>query len=213
MNIYKVSSAQDEIEEAKEKALRDSIKEVRDDPEVNPIDKIDVNDVQVAKPSEDKFERLKRPGLPPEDVEEILNYSPNQRVADNKWTQDQTFSDGDNVYNVGVIKDQVEDSVPVEVDIERYKEVLYENVWGEGGETLSPMDVVLNPTFNKNHVKHMQRIRTAPLDDPIIIRFKNDEIVDGCHRLTRAFLEGRKKILAVFVEEEQMSKAIFEEVK
>ena len=130
--------------------------------------------------------------------------------AESRWTQNQVYDDGENVYDIELLEKVTENNDVAEVYVSKYASQLFDKgVWQEGDKPLSPMMVMGNPTFDDNHMEHMARIRTANVDKPILIRFSNQVVVDGYHRLSRAFLEGKGRIKARFVQEEQMSDAIF----
>jgi hypothetical protein len=131
--------------------------------------------------------------------------------ANDTWTQDQVYSDGQNVYDVGLLIENTKNNFEKKVKLKDYKYLLFDrDVWGVKDRPLSPMDVINDPTFNKENVKHMQRIRTADMSKPILIRLKTNLIVDGYHRLARAFLQGDEFINAKFVAEEQMEASVFQ---
>ena len=138
------------------------------------------------------------------------NWHQNKK-ASTAWTQSQVYSDGNNIYDIGLLIDTVAHNQVRNIKIKDYKCRLFDKtVWGTKERPLSPMDVINNPTFNKDNVKHMQKIRTADMSKPILIRLETGLIVDGYHRLSRAFLQGDERISAKYVAEEQMRNAIFE---
>jgi len=141
-------------------------------------------------------------------------------TADSVWTKGQAYcsrppsSSGDDgyggCYDVGILTDIVSGNEVVPVKVSKISAKLRDNTWGTEEAPLSPFDVMSNPTFSQMHMKHMAKIRTADLSKPVIIRAKTWELIDGNHRLARCVYEGRDRILAVFVQEEQMSKAKLE---
>jgi len=131
-------------------------------------------------------------------------------IARNRWTQNQVYDDGKKVYDIDMLKDAVESNRVELINVSSLIDQLYDKeVWAEGDRELSPMMVLTNPTRDHLTIKHMSRIRTSNPQNPIIIRFSNGKIVDGYHRLTKAFVRGDKTIRARFAQEEQMGKAIF----
>jgi len=122
------------------------------------------------------------------------------------WYRGQVFVDHGETYNIDTLIDTVKRNHVVKIPVSDLKTQLFdEDVWAEAPNRLSPMMVMTNPTKNKLYVKHMQDIRVADMQHPIIIRKSDMKIVDGYHRLARAFLEGRPLIKAVFAEPEQMN--------
>lgn len=124
------------------------------------------------------------------------------------WVKGQVFVDklGD-TYDVDKLIDITSKNHVFKVPVQDLQPQLFDDAWGENGRHLSPMDVLNNPTKNREFVEHMQDIRTANMDKPIIIRKTDAMVVDGYHRLARALLEGRPWIEAVFAEPEQMNEA------
>ena len=78
--------------------------------------------------------------------------------------------------------------MPHEVPLSKFRE-LDEAVWQ--AEAMTVREVA----------DHAQRILEADLSYPVIVS-ATGWIMDGCHRLAKAHLEGRKTILAVFFEED-----------
>jgi 8-oxo-dGTP pyrophosphatase MutT (NUDIX family) len=131
-------------------------------------------------------------------------------VSESRWTQHQVYDDGVAIYDVELLQKVVKPNKPNMVPMKLLVDQLYDKkVWAEGDHDLSPMMVLTNPTFDHANIKHMSRIRMADLDKPIIIRFKDGRVIDGYHRLSKAFMSGHKHVKAVFVQEEQMRNAIF----
>ena len=61
----------------------------------------------------------------------------------------------------------------------------------------------------KGKKAHLVRIKCADLDYPIIIlksKKRRIIIVDGCHRLVKCFIEGRKSVECVYITEEELFK-------
>lgn len=80
--------------------------------------------------------------------------------------------------------------VSIKINIKDYLYTLDFKCWENKGK-ISPKDVIKNKKKYKNDYK---RIKKANLKYPIIIAKNN--IVDGVHRLTKAFIENRKYIKA-----------------
>lgn len=132
-----------------------------------------------------------------------------RKISKSKWTQGQIFIDEGISYDVEMLKKITADNHVYEIDVQTLIPQLYDKqAWAEGERELSPMMVIMNPTFNHTNIVHMKRIRMANLEHPIMVRHSNGRIIDGFHRVAKAFFVSKKKIKVVFVQEEQMNKAV-----
>ena len=177
------------------RALVKSYREVQDDSQ-----NVDIDMVTIGEPDD-----------LPLDVLPVLSEAVDEfsKMASG-WTQDQVYDDGENIYDIGILKGLLEHNDKRRLKVSDYVDQLANpDVWAYEGKPLSPLDVLGRPTASVAHVEHMQRLRTADMSNPIIIRVKNNEVVDGYHRLSRAFLEKRDRIDGVFAQEEQMNQALF----
>lgn len=77
--------------------------------------------------------------------------------------------------------------------------------WGNSKKKncYSPFDVIENPK-NKKYKEDIKRIENANLRYPIIIT--GNTVVDGIHRLTKAYLNDKKKIKAYVFSKKEMNK-------
>lgn len=127
-----------------------------------------------------------------------------------KWTQGQIYIDDDeNIYDIDLLKKICFNNHVGEVKVKDLVEQLYDkNAWEEGGKKVSPMMVITNPTFNHTYIEHMSRIRMSNLDNPIMIRASSKKVIDGYHRLSKAFISNKKYIKVIYVQEEQMKKSL-----
>ncbi len=94
-----------------------------------------------------------------------------------------TFSDWHGTWEVARLIELASVLTPKEIPIVQLRE-LDRAVWGK-----EPMTV-------REAVEHFRRIQEADLSCPIILS-SIGRIMDGCHRLAKAYLEGRSTILAV----------------
>lgn len=76
-------------------------------------------------------------------------------------------------------------------------------IWTYNGRqfAISPNDVLASPM---QYAEHFNRVLRADLDYPIVVRKDGDRIivVDGCHRLVKAHLNGQKEIKASVMSKE-----------
>lgn len=93
------------------------------------------------------------------------------------------------------------DSIPTEVvSLDDFAEVVSEDndtQWrGADGSVMKAVDVVKEwgrYKDNPNWVRHTDSLKYASLDNPILVSH-DGHVVDGQHRIMRAFIEGRKDI-------------------
>lgn len=118
----------------------------------------------------------------------------------------QTFSDNKGVYSVDMMFAYLKNNkYPIKkINVEEYMDTLEYPGWGEPDKNIyySAMDVVNNP---KKYSDDYKRILKADLSYPIIISSDNF-IVDGVHRLTKAFLSKKKTIKAYIFNDDLMKK-------
>jgi len=118
-----------------------------------------------------------------------------------------TFSSNRKIYSVDMMFAYINIYKPksTSVDIDDLLHNLEYKGWGDPIKSIlySPLDVLKNPN-KKQYKKEIQRIENADLKYPIIIY--NNNIVDGVHRLTKANLQGKKKIKAYIFNSDLMKK-------
>lgn len=118
-----------------------------------------------------------------------------------------TYSDSKNIYSVDLMLAYITIFKPtdliVQINISDYLSTLEYKGWGNPKKkTLySPLDVINNP---KKYSDEYDRINKAKLNYPIIIDKNN--IIDGVHRLTKAYLLGKKNIKAYFFDKQLLKK-------
>ena len=108
----------------------------------------------------------------------------------------QTYSDGNNIYNVdmmfayfNIFRFPVEKII---IDDKLLRNLEFKG-WGDPEKKIyySPHEVLKNP---KKYDEEYARIKMADLKFPIIVH--NDIIVDGVHRLCKAYMLEKKNIKA-----------------
>jgi len=90
----------------------------------------------------------------------------------------------------------------VSINIEELIPEMDKKLW----ETHSPNDVLKNPNL-KLHKEDSKRIENADLSYPIIVT-SNKKIIDGAHRLTKAYKQDLKTIKAYIFDKELLKKFI-----
>lgn len=96
--------------------------------------------------------------------------------------EEQWFSDGHHRWHVPRLIEAAASLTPEEVPVASFRD-LDEQVWEH---LLTPRTVV----------NHLRRVLQADLSYPIIVS-EDGWVMDGCHRLSKALLEGRETVLAV----------------
>jgi len=114
-----------------------------------------------------------------------------------------TYHNNKNIYSVDMMISYINlyGHPIVKVPIEKFIPQLNENVWGEW----SPMDVIKNME-TKKYKNDAERIQKANLEYPIIVTGKH--IIDGYHRVAKAYLEEKKYIDVYIFKAELMNKFI-----
>ena len=124
----------------------------------------------------------------------------------------QTFSDNKKIYSVDMIFAYINIFKPkyVKVNVQNYLSTLEYNGWGNPKikEFFSPKNVIDNP---KKYKEDYKRIMNSNLKFPIVIA--NNNIVDGVHRLTKAYLQKKKEIKAYIFDGELLEKFLIDKNK
>lgn len=116
----------------------------------------------------------------------------------------QTFGDGKNIYSVDMMFAYINLFKPKSksLKIKDLEHMLHQNTWrNPSGLQITPIKVLENPQKYKDH---MRRIKKADLKYPIIIYDKF--VIDGVHRLTKAYLEKKKIIKATVFTKDLLQK-------
>jgi len=96
----------------------------------------------------------------------------------------------------------------MKIPIAEFLPQLNEVVWGDGGvesgKGWSPMTVINNMN-TKKYSEDAKRLREADLSYPVVVTSKHT-IIDGYHRIAKAYLEGKKEIHAYVMDPTLMRK-------
>jgi hypothetical protein len=126
-----------------------------------------------------------------------------------------TYSDSNKIYSVDMMLAYINIFKPknliLEINIDDYSNTLDYKGWSSKKTNLfySPMDVITQP---KQYKEEYKKITQANLKYPIIIDKKNN-IIDGVHRLSKAYLLGKKKIKAYFFNDQLLKKFLIDNKK
>ena len=90
------------------------------------------------------------------------------------------------------------------ITVKDYSHALYYPGWGDPSEKIyySAIDVIDSP---RKYVEEYTRIKNAKISYPIIIA-SNDNIVDGIHRLSKAYLQNKRTFLFMLMKKFIISK-------
>lgn len=120
-----------------------------------------------------------------------------------------TYSNGHQIYSVDMMFAYLNNHpvTPIKVKVSDYWDVLKSNNWGDPvkNQLYSAFDTINYP---QKYPKDYQRIMNAQLAYPIIIAQSNNQIVDGIHRLAKAYLNDQKTILAYIFNDQLMQKFV-----
>ena len=122
----------------------------------------------------------------------------------------QSYSMGNKIYSVDMMLAYININKPksINVKITTMLNFLKNKRWRNQNTHYSPMDVIENP---KKYKDEMSRIENVELSYPIILDGNN--LVDGAHRLTKAYLNNKDKILAYRFTKTQMENFLINKVK
>lgn len=116
------------------------------------------------------------------------------------------FIDNKFIYSVDLMYSYVNNfKQPVfKIPLSELLPVLNDDVWmSEKVSDFSPMDVINN---KKKFKEDYEKIIKSDLSYPIFTN--NDRVVDGFHRISKAYLENKKNIKAINFDDELMKKFI-----
>jgi len=123
----------------------------------------------------------------------------------------QTYSENNNIYSVDMMFAYIHLFKPeiITINIKDILSNLDYKCWGDTSKKIyySPMDVI-NNIKNKKYADEVERITNADLKYPIIMDGKY--IVDGMHRLSKAYILGKKTIKVYKFTKAQMKKFIID---
>jgi len=125
-----------------------------------------------------------------------------------------TYSDHNKIYSIDMMFAYINIYKPKSkyVNVKSLLKNLEYKGWGvpEKNIRYSPLDVIKSPT-KKIYKNQIERIEKANLEYPIILN--EDDIVDGFHRLTKAYLINKKKIKAYVFSKTDMEKFLINKTK
>jgi len=126
----------------------------------------------------------------------------------------QTYSNNNKIYSVDMMFAYINIYKPksINVDIKSLIKTLEYKLWGNPQKNIyySPIEVIKNPK-NKKYKHEINRIKKANMKYPIII--DGNHVIDGVHRLTKAFLNNQKNIKAYVFTKKEMNKFLINKTR
>ena len=117
----------------------------------------------------------------------------------------QTYSSNKKIYNVDMMFAylNIYKHPTIKIPVSKLLNTLEYKGWGVPSKKIyySAIDVIKNP---KNYKNDMDRIKKANLNYPIIMDEKY--VIDGVHRLSKAYLQNKKYIKAYIFDKKLMKK-------
>lgn len=113
----------------------------------------------------------------------------------------QTYNDNSYIYSVDMMHAYINIYNPsyTKVRVSDYQHILKMNVWGTLSQKYSPISAII-----KHKSSEINRINKSNLKYPIIV-WRN-YIIDGVHRLTKAYNNGKSHINAYIFDDKLMKK-------
>ncbi len=138
------------------------------------------------------------------------SFSYSWQVVSLLWYMPQTHSDGKTIYSVDMLLAYVNlfKPKPEQLRVKSFESHLTHIGWGDPsvpGGLFSPRQVLLNP---EDYPDDMKRITDANMSFPIMVTEDKNLIIDGVHRLTKAFLTKQETIWAYVIPRSVMQKCI-----
>ena len=128
-----------------------------------------------------------------------------KKTSGSYWTKSQVFvDDGGNTYDISLLENLSKDLEIIDFPIDKLVKQLKEDVWSQGENKLSPIDVLKN---KEKYKKDFKDIINCTLERPILIKESDLIIIDGFHRLCKAIIEKQKTIKAKLVNKELLDKS------
>lgn len=123
-------------------------------------------------------------------------------IKKGSWGEgEHTYGDNDGTYNVYLLAELSEGLEPQDISVMDLHEQLYEDVWLPAP---SPIEIIQDPSLDE---KHYNRILNADMQYPILVDSSNGNVIDGMHRLAKAFLNNNSTIKAVYITEDMKKDA------
>jgi len=154
-----------------------------------------------------------RIGKLPDTIQQYLLYNLENVDILSEFTIARTFTMDKRKYSVDrlfkITKNIKVHKVPVIDLVTHLKNKSWEHK-REGVADIAPIEVIDTPKKNRKFAKHHTRILNADMDYPILI-YNTDSstvVVDGLHRLSRAYMEKHPTIKVRYVTDKQLKKVL-----
>lgn len=158
-----------------------------------------------------------RIGKLPDTIQQYLLYNLENVDILSEYTIARTFTMNHKKYSVDrlfkITKNIKVHKIPVIDLIDHLKRKSWE-FKREGVADIAPIEVIDAPNKNRKFAKHYSKILNADMSYPILV-YDADEfsvIVDGLHRLSRAYIEKHPTIKVRYVTDKQLEKVLISEM-
>lgn len=115
----------------------------------------------------------------------------------------------DKLYSIDMMAAYVNlfETTKIRIKILDYEHNLYNLTWWSFSENryISPMEVINNPDKDNDHKINYDGIKNADLKYEILLNEQN-QIINGYHRLSKAYMENRKEISAFIIPNDIVNK-------
>lgn len=118
-----------------------------------------------------------------------------------------TYSDNDKIYSVDMMIAYVNifECHSKTILVEDYVDLLKLKCWRKNSKKYTPLDVLNNPEL---YEYDYEKIINADVNYPVIIHDNN--IIDGMHRLSNAYMMGRKHLKAYIFNDDLIKKFLID---
>jgi hypothetical protein len=158
-----------------------------------------------------------RIGKLPDTIQQYLLYNLENVDILSEYTVARTFTMNNNKYSVDRLFKITKNIKVHKVAVNDLLDHLKRKSWEykrEGVADIMPIEVIDTPKKNRKFAKHYNRIITADISYPILVYDADDfsVIVDGLHRLSRAYIEKHPTIKVRYVTDKQLEKVLISEM-
>lgn len=136
-----------------------------------------------------------------------------------KAYEDQTFTSNGVTFDVSLVWSHCEDIKPESIRASDFFHHLKNKSWNIENKRVSPDEIIKE---NDKESEHIVRIKDSNLEYPIVVwseKFLEDgeikekeHIVDGLHRISKAYIESIEYIDVIFLENEDMKDILIDEI-
>lgn len=155
-----------------------------------------------------------RIGFLPDLIAKYLSYNLQDVDILSDFSLERTFTMDGRIYSVDRLFKITKSIKVYKLPIAELTKLLNVPVWENkniGVGEIAPIDVINNPDKTKKHQKHYRRILTSDMSYPILLYRDSagwQVIIDGMHRLSKAYIQKHETIDVKFVTAKQLDKVM-----